>query len=60
MNLKASKSEVSRSTIDRLDHVVVHTNDPDGFVSLYRDKFGIKLSLDQTVEKWGGQCFSFG
>ena len=29
---KLQKSEVSRSTIDRLDHVVVHTNDPDGFV----------------------------
>ena len=56
---KLQKSEVSRSTIDRLDHVVVHTNDPDGFVSLYRDKFGIKLSLDQTVEKWGGRMLFF-
>ena len=53
------KSKVNRSQIDRLDHVVINTNDPDGFISLYRDKFGIKLSLDQTVEKWGGRMLFF-
>ena len=53
------KPKVNRSQIDRLDHVVINTNDPDGFISLYRDKFGIKLSLDQTVEKWGGRMLFF-
>ena len=56
---KLQGSNESPSKIDRLDHVVVRTNDPDGFISLYRDKFGIKLSLDQTVEKWGGRMLFF-
>ena len=49
----------SSSTINRLDHVVVNTNDPEGFKSLYGDTFGIRLALDQTVEKWGGRMLFF-
>lgn len=47
------------SQIDRLDHVVVNTNDTRGFIDLYKDIFGIRLSLDQFVEKWGGRMLFF-
>ena len=47
------------SQIDRLDHVVVNTNDTHGFIDLYKDIFGIRLSLDQFVEKWGGRMLFF-
>ena len=49
----------SSSTINKLDHVVVNTNDPEGFKGLYGDTFGIRLALDQTVEKWGGRMLFF-
>ena len=49
----------SSSTINKLDHVVVNTNDPEGFKSLYGNTFGIRLALDQTVEKWGGRMLFF-
>lgn len=49
----------SSSTINKLDHVVVNTNDPEGFKSLFGDTFGIRLALDQTVEKWGGRMLFF-
>ena len=47
------------SQIDRLDHVVVNTNDIHGFIDLYKDILGIRLSLDQFVEKWGGRMLFF-
>ena len=47
------------SQVNRLDHVVINTNDPDGLISLYRDIYGIRLALDQTVEKWGGRMLFF-
>ena len=47
--------EKINSHVNRLDHVVINTNDPDGLISLYRDTYGIRLALDQTVEKWGGR-----
>ena len=51
--------ETNHSQINRLDHVVVHSNDPEGFISLYRDMFDIRLSLDQTIEEWGGRMLFF-
>ena len=47
------------SQIDRLDHVVVNTNDTRRIIDLYKDIFGIRLSLDQFVEKWGGRMLFF-
>ena len=47
------------SQVNRLDHVVINTNDPEGLISLYRDTYGIRLALDQTVEKWGGRMLFF-
>ena len=51
--------EKINSHVNRLDHVVINTNDPDGLISLYRDTYGIRLALDQTVEKWGGRMLFF-
>ena len=45
--------------ISRMDHVVINSNDPDGLVDLYRDKYGIRLALDQFVEQWGGRMLFF-
>lgn len=45
--------------IERLDHVVINSNDPDGLIELYRDTYGIRLALDQFVEKWGGRMLFF-
>ena len=47
------------SNISRMDHVVINSNDPDGLVDLYSDKYGIRLALDQFVEKWGGRMLFF-
>ena len=47
------------AAVTRLDHVVINTNDPEGIISLYRDTFGIRLALDQTVEQWGGRMLFF-
>ena len=40
------------SSPSKLDHVVINTNDADGFISVYRDAFGIRLALDKTIEHW--------
>ena len=54
------KHEISdESNISRMDHVVINSNDPDGLVDLYGDKYGIRLALDQFVEKWGGRMLFF-
>ena len=45
-------SEISDYQVSRLDAVVINTNDPDGFISLYRDKFGIRLALDKVIEEF--------
>ena len=42
-----------------MDHIVIKSNDPDGLVELYRDKYGIRLALDQFVEQWGGRMLFF-
>ena len=47
------------SLISRMDHVVINSNDPDGLIDLYRDKYGIRLALDQFVEQWGGRMLFF-
>ena len=52
-------ANVSFSSVQKLDHVVVNTNDPDGLLHLYKNIFGIRLALDQTIEKWGGRMLFF-
>ena len=50
---------LKKDNIHRLDHVVINSNDPEGFIKIYKDLFGIRLSLDQFVEKWGGRMLFF-
>ena len=57
-SLPTHKEKVD-SQVNKLDHVVINTNDPEGLLSLYRDTYGIRLALDQTVEKWGGRMLFF-
>ena len=45
--------------VHKLDHVVINTNDADGFIKVYEKDLGIRLALDQTVEKWGGRMLFF-
>ena len=51
--------DTDESNIIRMDHVVLNSNDPDGLIDLYKKKYGIKLALDQFVEKWGGRMLFF-
>jgi catechol 2,3-dioxygenase-like lactoylglutathione lyase family enzyme len=50
---------VPDSAVNKLDHVVINTNDADGFIKTYKEVYGIRLALDQTVEKWGGRMLFF-
>ena len=43
----------------RIDHLVLRTDNGDACVELFRDQLGIRLALDQTVEKWGGRMLFF-
>ena len=45
--------------VHKLDHVVINTNDAEGFIRVYEKDLGIRLALDQTVEKWGGRMLFF-
>jgi catechol 2,3-dioxygenase-like lactoylglutathione lyase family enzyme len=51
--------DVDESNISRMDHVVINSNDPDGLVDLYKEKYGIRLALDQFIEQWGGRMLFF-
>ncbi len=43
----------------RIDHLVLRTVDADACIALFRDRLGIRLALDQTVQKWGGRMLFF-
>jgi len=47
------------ASISRLDHLVIQTNDADGFIKIYRDLFNIRLSLDKIVERWKARILFF-
>ena len=40
------------SSIRKLDHLVIQTNDADGLIKIYRDVFNIRLALDKIIERW--------
>ncbi|MGK2740710.1 VOC family protein [Tepidicaulis sp. LMO-SS28] len=42
-----------RAAAEAIDHVVINTPDADGVIALLKDKLGLRLALDNTVEKWG-------
>ena len=44
---------------NKLDHVVISTNDADGFITIYRDVFNIRLALDRVVEEWKSRMLFF-
>ena len=56
---KLPSAQEDKSQASRLDAVVINTNDPDGFISLYRDKFGIRLALDKVIEEWQTRILFF-
>ena len=39
-----------KSTVNKLEQVVLKTNDVNGFIKIYRDIYGIKLALDSFIE----------
>ena len=47
------------SSIRKLDHLVIKTNDADGFIAIYRDLFKIRLALDKVVERWKTRMLFF-
>ena len=42
-----------------VDHVVLRTADAADCINLFAEQLGIRLALDQTVEKWGGRMLFF-
>ena len=47
------------SSPHKLDHVVINTNDADGFVEIYKDIFNIRLALDKTIKHWQKRMLFF-
>ena len=47
------------SSINRLDHIVINTNDGDGFIKVYKDVFKIRLALDKVIEHWKKRILFF-
>jgi len=47
------------AAIPALDHIVVHTPNPDRALGLYGAKFGLDLRLDRANEAWGARQLFF-
>ena len=47
------------SYINRLDHIVIKTNEADSFIKIYKDIYGIRLALDKFVETWKRRMLFF-
>ena len=48
-----------RSTINKLEQVVIKTNDVNGLIKIYRDVYGIRLALDSFIETWKKRILFF-
>ena len=46
-------------SINKLAHVVINTNDADGFINIYKDIFNIRLALDRIIEHWKSRMLFF-
>ena len=57
-NLPQPKS-IEPSSPHKLDHVVINTNDADGFIEIYQDIFNIRLALDKVIEQWQKRMLFF-
>ena len=47
------------SMVNKLDHVVINTNDADGFINVYKETFNIRLALDKFVDEWKSRMLFF-
>ncbi len=47
------------AAVSALDHIVVHTPNPDRALGLYGAKFGLDLRLDRANEQWGARQLFF-
>ena len=54
-----SYKEYAKDSINKLDHVVINTNNADSFIEIYRDVFKIRLALDKTIEHWNSRMLFF-
>ncbi|HEV2532643.1 VOC family protein [Phenylobacterium sp.] len=50
---------LAETAIPGLDHIVVHTPNPDRALGLYGAKFGLDLRLDRANEGWGARQLFF-
>ena len=57
-NLPSSELGI-QSSVNKLDHVVINTNDADGFIEIYENVFGLRLALDKTIEAWNRRMLFF-
>lgn len=48
-----------KSTVNKLEQVVIKTNDVNGFIKIYRDLYGIRLALDSFIETWKKRILFF-
>lgn len=48
-----------KSTVNKLEQVVIKTNDVNGFIKIYRDIYGIRLALDSFIETWKKRILFF-
>ncbi|MBA4692736.1 MAG: VOC family protein, partial [SAR86 cluster bacterium] len=53
------RKEYKSSSPHKLDHVVINTNDADGFIKIYKDAFDIRLALDKIIEHWQKRMLFF-
>ena len=52
-------AQYEEHSINKLDHVVINTNDADGFINIYKDIFKIRLALDKVIEHWKSRMLFF-
>tara|TARA_B100000886_G_scaffold134934_1_gene91034 strand:+ start:123 stop:968 length:846 start_codon:yes stop_codon:yes gene_type:complete len=58
-SMELPPSKYDKSTVKKLEQVVVKTSDCDGFIKVYRDLYGIRLALDSFVEAWKKRMLFF-
>lgn len=49
----------TEDSIHKLDHLVINTNDADGFVEIYQNIYGIRLALDKVIDAWNKRMLFF-
>ena len=49
----------NKDSIHKLDHLVINTNDADGFVEIYQNIYGIRLALDKVIDAWNKRILFF-